>query len=677
MPRVQTGDTGLRAPTIHPVAAPVDTFVRPAADTQLEQLTASLAKFSPALMQFGGVIGQHVDDNALTSGKLAAEKIKNDGMTYAEATRKGKIPASHNPYFMAGLREQLGRNMADKLDGDMKEAVGKNEDLADSTDVGAFDKFAGEFRTQWMKDNIGEGDQDQDFSTGFQFRADAYINQARNGFASGIEGKVQTQSSEATFAEVYKHVTANATHMTPKQIAEDINNLSDDLITKHGRNSTQVLQATAKAVAAAALNSDDHGFTIAEVLKELKGKGGPSSAAMLAYDQIREKLADRKWQNNQRAEATVVKERADRTRDVLSEAVKEIIKNPHTDLSAFAAKLPDVPEAVESLTGIQNNVQHWSTMKTDEKVKEDLFARIYTVSGGQGFVSALSVVQMMRSGKLTAADADWLVNRVQERDKALVEGEPLKKAAADPDFTGELQNLDARFDKPLATMISGERGHRIANAEAMLRHGWYDLWSSGAAAKMTRQERVEWLSAEATRLHDRDTGHIKMTPAKEPLFKPLTKPEEMPKEPLLTRDDITAYNKGTVTAKLHEQIATYGLTAVTLPMFIAAQLDAVYGSATRQLVPGNIDLTNRPRVSNPDGSISTVRSISINENGREILIPTVSDDGHVLSNDDAVALYHKTGKHLGIFPNAASATAYAKELHRQQERQLTTPKPKP
>lgn len=88
--------------------------------------------------------------------------------------------------------------------------------------------------------------------------------------------------------------------------------------------------------------------------------------------------------------------------------------------------------------------------------------------------------------------------------------------------------------------------------------------------------------------------------------------------------------------------------------------------ASGMLEQGNIDLNARPTVKNADGSISTVRSISANFDGQEVLIPTVSDDGKILSDDDAVKTYLRTGKHLGKFDNPDDATAYAESLHDQQ-----------
>lgn len=88
--------------------------------------------------------------------------------------------------------------------------------------------------------------------------------------------------------------------------------------------------------------------------------------------------------------------------------------------------------------------------------------------------------------------------------------------------------------------------------------------------------------------------------------------------------------------------------------------------AKGQLERGNINLHNRPVVKNPDGSISTVRSMSIGVDGKEMLVPTVSDDGRIMSNQEAIDQYRRTGQHLGAFSTPEDATAYGKTLSGEQ-----------
>lgn len=81
---------------------------------------------------------------------------------------------------------------------------------------------------------------------------------------------------------------------------------------------------------------------------------------------------------------------------------------------------------------------------------------------------------------------------------------------------------------------------------------------------------------------------------------------------------------------------------------------------------GTVDLLDRPQVKNKDGSVSTVRSMSFDEDGKEILVPTVSWDGKILSDKEAIEQYRKTGQHLGVFDSVDAANNYAEQLHNSQ-----------
>ena len=98
--------------------------------------------------------------------------------------------------------------------------------------------------------------------------------------------------------------------------------------------------------------------------------------------------------------------------------------------------------------------------------------------------------------------------------------------------------------------------------------------------------------------------------------------------------------------------------------------DMLADIANNKYGKGNIDLTNRNTgLYDEDGNIMTVKSMSFEEDGKEILVPTiVKKNGKwvELSDKEAIDWYHKTGEYLGKFNSVEEADKYAEQLHQQQ-----------
>ena len=92
----------------------------------------------------------------------------------------------------------------------------------------------------------------------------------------------------------------------------------------------------------------------------------------------------------------------------------------------------------------------------------------------------------------------------------------------------------------------------------------------------------------------------------------------------------------------------------------------VVGKPPGLKTPGNLDLYARPTVRNPDGSISTVYSMSISTDNGAYLLPRVIGD-RVVSEPEALAHWKQTGENLGLFDTEDNANLYAKALHEQQD----------
>lgn len=84
--------------------------------------------------------------------------------------------------------------------------------------------------------------------------------------------------------------------------------------------------------------------------------------------------------------------------------------------------------------------------------------------------------------------------------------------------------------------------------------------------------------------------------------------------------------------------------------------------------PGNLDPYNRPVYKHADGQgYGTTMSFSFNvpEKG-EVLIPQIVN-GKLLTQQEAVEHFRKTGEHFGIFDTPANADLFSTDLHNRQD----------
>ena len=86
------------------------------------------------------------------------------------------------------------------------------------------------------------------------------------------------------------------------------------------------------------------------------------------------------------------------------------------------------------------------------------------------------------------------------------------------------------------------------------------------------------------------------------------------------------------------------------------------------VVPGNIDLHNRPVVRNADDSISTVLSITVGFGDKTYVLPRVVG-GKVVSNQEAIDHFRQTGEHLGAYDKQKDAEDYSQRLHEEQAKE--------
>lgn len=133
----------------------------------------------------------------------------------------------------------------------------------------------------------------------------------------------------------------------------------------------------------------------------------------------------------------------------------------------------------------------------------------------------------------------------------------------------------------------------------------------------------------------------------------------------------TLYNEGVWRNAEHDTAAKEGASIARTPLFgkpfqseAPSAVNYLRGKAAvvRPVVEGNIDVENRPKVYDKHGNWETVKTITVEMDGKTVLLPTIIN-GKNVTNKEATEHFKKTHEHLGIFKTREEANKYDKQLH--------------
>lgn len=95
-----------------------------------------------------------------------------------------------------------------------------------------------------------------------------------------------------------------------------------------------------------------------------------------------------------------------------------------------------------------------------------------------------------------------------------------------------------------------------------------------------------------------------------------------------------------------------------------------YGTVIPAIETPTLDLSKQPSVPYKGGT-ATIRSIGITTGRGEVLIPTVNRvTRKVMSDEEAIRRFERTGEHLGVYGSRAAADLAASVLHLSEQNRI-------
>lgn len=488
---------------VQPVAPIIDRFADPHAGQRLAQLAQSLSTLAPALAGYSDVLAkQHADrDNA--AGEVLASELATNEKTIGSAVRKGQLNPVHSPWFQLGVQSKLGRVAGDKFGSYLAARV--VSELADSTDLSAFDKLAAQARKDWLKDNVGDAATNLAFGHNFTTLADGHIAALRDEFARQAGTNLTKQAIELATAEATHTVDDGLQHGTSSALIAQ--SLSAQLagLQRMGLDMGKVNTAVALGIANAAANH--RSVTAFEDIARLV----PTAGKLTLWDSPAAQDARQRGESLMTqtisAEATLHEQQKSQTEESVQARWATALatsRNPGAlDPNQFLPELKAVGAAsyIDDLRGVQSRAAA-AKFDTDPLVATDLTYRIVNVSDrtDHDYVTPSTITSLITAGKIHYSQFPYWLNLLQQYhpgDLSIPGANGGKQPTDDDQYRQALSGLRTMFGRQVDIQDPSALTTSLKRAINNLSSHWaqYVSQHTGPVDPAEYQRRQEFLSA--------------------------------------------------------------------------------------------------------------------------------------------------------------------------------------
>jgi hypothetical protein len=467
----------LRPQPLTPRAEPVDTFSRPNAGAQMSQLAQALAGVAPSLSRFSDVQFDKETAANKEEATVSASKAHEQRLQYADAVKKGVIKANDNPYFQLYYKQQSGALAAGDYGSALKAEMETNPAFTESTDPKDFYKLEGDFKKQWVKDNVGDRGQDPHFGAVFQKIVDGISQDSANRFAEQAGARMMLHAGEQLNQLQNQTIDRSfENHESRPALVMQLNAINDRYLKDNPNSGNIVNNQMTKALQDYALLHPEQAEAVFDLAKDIHtGPGGTldkvhTFRAMVEETRTKITVAQSETMRLQGMKEQEHDKKVER--DFWSDATTALTKatNPATvDLGPFIQratndKFGNSQEVTRSLYALREALSQKDAPGNDDTFRRAML-RVYGLDherpGQLLSMDQLASYASLGTGmRLSNTQFLELQSRIQERDRQADEGKAMKqmRVLSNPMFTQAAKKLtDAIMDPALPTHMQQVR----------------------------------------------------------------------------------------------------------------------------------------------------------------------------------------------------------------------------